>query len=473
MTSAPVRIPTVGTAPGAVPLLGHALTLLRDPLGFLRSLPAHGELVAIRLGLQRAYVLCTPELTHHVLTDDRTFDKGGPMVDRTRDALGNGLPTCPRSQHRGQRRLIQPAFTAARIADYASIMEREVRAITDRWQTGKPIDVLADMQVLTGRILVATMFARISDRRTTEILDILKAIQDGFLLRIALPAWAQNLPVPALRRSQRARTRLRALVGDIIDHRRATPDSQSHRDLLSTFLAPSDDATDGTSGLTKDEITDQCLNFFFAGTETTASLLAWSLHLLAQHPEVERQLHTETDRVLSDRAASLKDLPRLEVTGRILTETLRLYPAGWLITRTVTRDTELAGQPLAAGTPLVYSPYLIHHHFGHYPDPEQFAPDRWRDIPGSPSRQPAFVPFGGGARKCIGDQYGITEATLALATITARWKLRPAPGVRVRSNAGISLAPRGLRMIATPRSTASALDHVSLIKADVDRPLNY
>lgn len=451
MTSTQVHIPAVGTAPGAVPLFGHALPLLRDPLGFLRSLPAHGELVAIRLGLQRAYVLCSPELTHHVLTDDRTFDKGGPMVDRTRDALGNGLPTCPRSQHRGQRRLIQPAFTTARLADYAPIMEREVQAVTDRWQTGKPVDVLADMQVLTGRILVATMFARISDRQITEILDILKAIQDGFLLRIALPTRAQKLPVPALRRSQRARTRLRALVGDIIDHRRATPDSHGHRDLLSTLLTPPDDTTDGTSGLTKDEITDQCLNFFFAGTETTASLLAWSLHLLAQHPEVERQLHTEIDQILNGDAASLKDLSRLELTGRIITETLRLYPAGWFITRTVTRDTELAGQPLAAGTPLVFSPYLIHHHPGHYPEPEQFDPDRWRDIHGAPSRQRAFVAFGGGARKCIGDQYGIIEATLALATITARWQLRAEPGAHVRSKAGISLAPRGLRLIATPR----------------------
>ncbi|WLW56335.1 cytochrome P450 [Streptomyces sp. YU58] len=451
MTSTQVHIPAAGAAPGAVPLFGHALTLLRDPLGFLRSLPAHGELVEIRLGLQRAYVVCTPELTHQVLTDDRTFDKGGPMVDRTRDALGNGLPTCPRTQHRRQRRLVQPAFTAARLAGYAPIMEREVRATTDRWQTGQPIDVLGDMQALTGRILVATMFARISDQRITEILDILRDIQDGFLLRIALPAKAQKLPVPALRRSQRARTRLRGLIGDIIDHRRATPDDRSHRDLLSTLLAPPDPATDGTSDLTKDEITDQCLNFFFAGTETTASLLAWSLHLLAQHPEVERQLHTETDQILNGGAASLKDLPHLELTDRIITETLRLYPAGWFITRTVTRDTELAGQPLAAGTPLVYSPYLIHHLPGHYPDPEQFDPDRWKDISGPPSRQRAFVAFGAGARKCIGDQYGIIEATLALASITARWQLRPVPGAHVRSKAGISLAPRGLRLIATLR----------------------
>ena len=95
---------SIATAPGALPLLGHLVRLLRDPLGFVRSLPERGDLVRIRLGPLEAIMVCDPGLIRHVLLDDRTFDKGGPVFDRAREAIGNGLGNCPHSDHRRQRR---------------------------------------------------------------------------------------------------------------------------------------------------------------------------------------------------------------------------------------------------------------------------------------------------------------------------------------------------------------------------------
>ncbi|MFI1106135.1 cytochrome P450 [Streptomyces melanogenes] len=100
----------VPIAPRAVPLLGHAIPLLRDPLGFMSSLPAHGPLVTIVLGPRPAVVACDPAVTNAVLRDGHTFDKGGLVYERAGDLLGNGLGTCPHAQHRRQRRLCQPAF---------------------------------------------------------------------------------------------------------------------------------------------------------------------------------------------------------------------------------------------------------------------------------------------------------------------------------------------------------------------------
>ncbi|MGW0825287.1 cytochrome P450 [Streptomyces sp. NPDC002845] len=461
MNAASPLTPAAGTVPGAIPVLGHALALLRAPLPFLRSLPAHGDLVQLRFGPQRAYMVCTPELTHQVLTNDHTFDKGGPVIDRIRETIGNGVGTCPRSEHRRQRRLVQPAFTAARLADYAPIMTREITAVTERWQPGQTIDVLADMQALTGRILVSTMFAGIAEHRITAIIDSLNAAQDGFLTRVALPTTADKLPLPAQRRSRKARAHLRHLLGGIIDQRRSDPHGEDHGDLLSTLLASPDSSPEAEPDLTTNQIIDQCLNFFFAGTETAATLMTWSLHLIALNPDIEQQLHAEADQVLAGAPATYQDLPRLELARRIIIETLRLYPPGWILTRTTTQDTRLAGRLLSAGTPVVYSPYLIHHHPDVYPNPEEFAPDRWKD--NNPSTQPphgAFVPFGGGARKCIGDNYGIIEATLALASIAARWQLDHAPGTRVRPTARISLSPRGLSMIAIPRFSRASIESV-------------
>jgi cytochrome P450 len=179
--------------------------------------------------------------------------------------------------------------------------------------------------------------------------------------------------------------------------------------------------------LTDTEIRDQVLSFWVAGTETTASLLAWSLHLLGQHPEVARRVHTEVDAVLDGRVARHTDVARLDCTTRVLTETLRLYPPAWVLTRVLTAETTLASKTLPAGTILLYSPYLIQRRGDLYPHPDRFDPDRWLSDHATHQHRGTFIPFGGGARKCIGESFAMMEATLALATITARWQLNPSP----------------------------------------------
>ncbi|MFD7491118.1 cytochrome P450 [Streptomyces sp. NPDC059832] len=245
-----------------------------------------------------------------------------------------------------------------------------------------------------------------------------------------------------------AHTRLRHTCDLLIAERRA--DGTDHGDLLSALVAARD-LEDGGRGMTDAEISDTILTVFLAGTETTASTLAWALDLLARHPEIEQRLHTEVDTVLRGNPASHADLPRLELTERIITETLRLYPSAWFLTRTVTHDTHLGGHPLPAGTSVAYSPYLIHHRPDLHTDPETFDPDRW-DPQRPQAPRNAFIPFATGARKCIGNTFAMTEATLALATITARWSLKHLPGQPpVRPVLGASFGPGRLRMHATPR----------------------
>ena len=159
--------------------------------------------------------------------------------------------------------------------------------------------------------------------------------------------------------------------------------------------------------------------------------MSWALHLLSGHPGLRDQVYAEVDTVLAGAPVGPQHLPRLELTGRVVTEAVRLYPPGWLLTRTVTADTTLGGHTLLAGTTVIYSPYLIHHRADLFTAPDSFIPDRWAPGAHRPQRD-AFVAFGGGARKCPGDQFGLTEATLALACITAAWHLEPAPGRPVR-----------------------------------------
>ncbi|MEV6420806.1 cytochrome P450 [Streptomyces sp. NPDC051662] len=437
-------------APGGLPLLGHLLPMLRDPVDFLASLPVHGDAVRIRLGTASVIVVCTPELTRQVLLNDRVFDKGGPIFDRIREVAGNGLGTCPHSDHRRQRRLVQPAFHRDRMPGYAEVMAAQIRSATDRWRTDRDLDVLAELTHLTATTLVETMLSStLSPTTLHDAVEDLATVMSGIYRRTIAPQ-LNVLPTPGNRRYFRARTRLRKMLSEIIADRRN--DGTDRGDLLSALLVAQD--TDGTGqdqGLTDTEISDQVISLFLAGAEATATALAWALHLVAIHPDIERRLHDEVDRVLCGGSATFTHLPELEMTGRVVTETLRLYPPVWMFSRTVTADTRLGDHSVPAGSAIIFSPYLVHHRGDLFDEPDSFDPDRWDGRRPQPPRN-GFIPFGSGARKCVGDEFGTNEVVLALATITARWRLVPASRHEVRPAAALALTPRGLRMRVIDRA---------------------
>ncbi|MFE0420035.1 cytochrome P450 [Streptomyces tendae] len=439
---------SIPTAPQGLPVLGHLGPLLRDPLAFLTSLHGHGDLVRVRLGPRTAVVVCAPEPVNQLLRDDRTFDRGGPYFDRLAELLGDSLAVCPHHRHRRQRRLVQPAFRSSRFPGYAKIMTARITETTDSWHDGQVLDIFAEMMSLTARITVATMFSdSLPPPSMRHALDDLAHVFRGVGRRIFTPSALARLPTPGNRRYQQAVTRLRGTLGDVIAERRAG--AVDHGDLVSALLADHD--ADEHQGLTDTELIDQALAFFGAGTETTATTLAWALYLIDQHPDVARRLHAEVTSVLDGApAAGLEHVDRLEFTSRVIKETLRLYPPGWMFTRTATADTHLGGHSIPAGTTLLYSPYLLHHRPDLHADPERFDPDRWDDRRPQPRRE-AFIPFGAGARKCIGDRFGLTVTTLALATIVVHWRLHTQSGRQVRPAPGAVLTPKGLRMRAVAR----------------------
>ncbi|MGX2998850.1 cytochrome P450 [Streptomyces sp. JNUCC 64] len=448
----PRRTAPVPTAPRALPVLGHAVPFARDPLGFLTRLPALGDLVRVRIGPRSVIVVCDPELTRQVLLDDRLYDKGGPHCERARELLGNGLVTCAHTDHRRQRRQCQPSFRPARTPGYAAGFTEAARAAVDEWSDGQVLDVVPAMMSLTIRTTVTTMFTTVPPScgpdAARDLTDDITTVVEGVFRRALTPAALRHVPSPERRRYDRAQARLRALLGALVADRRAHP--ADHDDLLGALLAPTGtDPDDDTPPLTDQEAVDQLLTFLVAGVETTAGTLAWAWHLLAHHPEAERRLHHELDTVLDGAPPTLDDVPALPVTAAVLTETLRLYPPLWLMTRQLTRDAVLGTAHLPAGTVLCVSPYLVHRRPDLHPDPDRFDPDRWRDT--RPDRT-AYLPFGSGARKCIGDRFGTLQATLVLATLAARWRLVPTGGQPPRPPALSTLTPRGLRLRVTDRA---------------------
>ncbi|OKH98067.1 cytochrome P450 [Streptomyces sp. CB02923] len=467
---------TVATAPGGIPLLGHALALWRRPLAFLAALPAHGDLVAIRLGPQRVWLACDPALVQQILMDPRTYDKGGPLYDTMRMVLGNGLVTCPQNVHRRQRRLAQPCFRPSRIADYATVMSDEIGAAVGQWRPGRTLDVTDAMLDLSARVTTGVLMSTsLAPGVAAEVRGCLATVMRGVLLRAVVPLGPfYKLPTRGNRRFDRALSRLHHIIDGIIAERRAS--TAGHDDLLATLLEATDDepapdacatgrgpdrptappahqeAPHAKEPLTDQEAHDQLMTFLVAGIETTALALAWTFHLLAAHPEEERRLHAELDAVLAGRPPVPADLPRLGRARRVVTEALRMYPPGWALTRVTTTETTLAGHRLAPGSTVLYSAYVLHQDPVAFPDPQRFDPDRWLPERAGSVPSGAMLPFAAGNRKCIGDHFAMTEAVLALAAIAARWRLRPPSARTVRPVPAAVLSPGPLPMVCELRS---------------------
>ena len=438
-----------GRAPGAWPLLGHVVALQRRPLKFLDSLAIHGDLVEIRLGPRRAFMLCHPDLAYRVLTDFRAYDRTGPVYDRVRAAMGNGLATAAHSEHRRQRLAMQPAFRHEHLRGYVDVMRQEVTAAMDAWRDGLAVDVVEEMFKLTTTVALRALFScSMGSRDADELRESFDVFLRGTYVRAALPILGK-LPTPGNRRYDQAIARWRGQVHDLIEGcRRAAAD---RGDLLSRLLAAR-----GGQGLTDEELSDQVAVLLLAGGETTSAALVWSLHLLAGHPEVLDALHAEVDAVLGGDVAGWEHLSGLDLTARVVREALRLYPPAWIVIRTCERETRLAGHTLPVGSTLLFSSYVLHRHPDFFPRPHQFDPGRWLDLAGGAGGGAAhrnyFLPFGAGATKCIGAEFGLVEATLALASICARWKLTPEPGHNASPAARAVLVPRTLPMRLSARS---------------------
>ena len=257
---------------------------------------------------------------------------------------------------------------------------------------------------------------------------------------LGLPEW---LPRWRSRHARSALSGLDRVIFDMIAARRANLDVPD--DLLSLLLAARDEETG--EGMTDRQLRDEVMTLFAAGYETTAVALAWTLYLLSRHPEVERNLHREVDRVLGEGRATFADLESLTYTRMVIEESMRLFPPAFALNRLPLTDDEVGGHRIRAGSLVTISPYVTHRNPRLWNDPLRFDPERFAPNRAAKRHRFAYFPFGGGPRICLGNGFAMMEARIVLATITHAYPLRLVPGHRITAQGRITLRPRyGLRM---------------------------
>ena len=437
--------------PKNLPVVGHLRAFRAHPIDFLMKMAReYGDLPYFRLGPQHVYLVNHPDLVREVLVTNQANFTKSRALQRARVLLGEGLLTSEGQFHLRQRRLVQPAFHRERLAAYASVMSEYGVRFRDSWTAGSSLDVSHEMMRLTLAVVGKTLFSAEVEEEASEIGEALTTVLKMFrMLMMPFSEYLEKLPLPSVRRFDKARARLDQTIYGLIHERRRSGEDTG--DLLSMLLLAHDEEADG-SGMTDQQVRDEALTLFLAGHETTANALTWTWYLLSQNPECQRRLHEEIDSVLEGRAPGMSDLPQLPYTEMVFAEAMRLYPPAWAIGRMSKGPFELGGIKIAVKSICIVSPYVMQHDPRWFPDPERFDPERW--TPEARDARPKFsyFPFGGGARVCIGERFAWMEGVLMIAAIAQKWKLRLAPDQRVEPLPLITLRTKyGMRMIVEAR----------------------
>ncbi|MEU6840683.1 cytochrome P450 [Streptomyces sp. NPDC046716] len=438
-------------APGGAPLVGHAWNLLRDPLAFLTSLRDGGEVVRIRLGPKNAVAVNAPELVERLLRSP-DYLVGGALWDTLGVLLGQGVATSNGARHRRQRRALQPAFRPDRIAEYGVLMAEEAQRTADGLRPGQTVDIAGEMFRTATRTAARSLLCiEALDERAERLCTALGTVFDGMYRRMILSVGPlYRLPLPANRRFERALADLHRLVDEIIAERRDARASGDNAEALLTTLLQARD--ENGELVTEQEVHDQVIALLVAGGENVAKTLAWTLQLLAEHPEHERRLYEEVESVTGGRPVAFGDLKELAYMRNLITESMRIRPAAWIFTRVAAVDTELGGYRIPAGTDIFYSPYAMQRDPRSFEDALDFDPDRWLPERRTRAAQVAHQPFGTGNRKCPGDHYSMTELALTLGTLVAKWRFVRVPETDSTPRLGITLQPRNAALRVEART---------------------
>jgi cytochrome P450 len=240
------------------------------------------------------------------------------------------------------------------------------------------------------------------------------------------------------------------IVHSIINERRTS--GQQKDDLLGMLMEATDEETG--AGMTDKQLRDEVITIMLAGHETTAVNLAWTFTLLSQHPDVRQKLEAELDDVLNARVPTMADIPDLSYTTMVIEESMRLYPPAYAMARFGHAPDNIGGYDTPANAVITLSPYITHRHPDFWQEPNKFDPERFRPERKAERPRYAYIPFGGGPRQCIGNNFAMAEAILLLTSIAQKFRLDLLPGHQVEMEPLITLRPTGaLPMNLTARVT--------------------
>ncbi|MEW5740161.1 MAG: cytochrome P450 [Myxococcota bacterium] len=382
-------------------------------------------------------VVAAPETLQQVLQKDYQSWGRGTAVDAIRPLLGNGLPLSDPPLWLTQRRTMQPSFHKARGPNWVQAMREVAAPSLDALQSGETVSTRHLMMNIARDVIVRAMFSQSLGANPRLVDDSFAEVED-YTSRVMvpgkLPLW---VPTPRHLRFKKAIAFLHAHIQQVIDERRKLKSPPA--DLL-TLLVHAKDPETG-QGMSDLQLRDEVMNIYFAGHETTANLMTWTVFLLSQHPAALERVEAEVQAVLGGRPPEPDDVPKLEYLSAVIREALRLYPPAWLFARQAFEDQSVDGEPVPKGGVVLVLPYITHRLPTLWKDPDAFDPSRFEKERSTDAAvwKYSYLPFGAGPHVCIGNHFALLEAAVVLSMLTQRGRLEVQRPEDVRPKMGATL----------------------------------
>ncbi len=388
----------------------------------------HALMAEFRTPFFRSFLVNDAALIARVLTErPDDFPKSLRIAEGLRPLLGQSVFVTNGEVWKRQRRIIDPAFEGGRLRDTFPAIWAAGEAAVARLHEGV-MEIEAQTSHAAADVIFRTLFSiPIENEIAAATFTEFKAYQRTQpILNLAaflpLPDWVPRFHRKATKRSACV---IRSLITRLTETRAAEIATGQAPDDLATKIMTTADPQTGQRFKTA-EMVDQVAIFFLAGHETSASALAWALYLLATHPEVQSRVALE--------AATLPETPdfaalsRLKFTRDVFRETLRLYPPVPMMVREASCPEDFRGRPVKPGAQVVLSPWHLHRHDRHWPNPDVFDPDRWSREDNRACARDAYMPFSAGPRVCTGAGFAMVEGTLLLAQLAKEFRFEAVAG---------------------------------------------
>jgi cytochrome P450 len=406
-------------------MLRNIRKITTDPLTYLEATWSEfGDVVQFPIPKPATYLVSSPEGAKEILVNQHNeTSKRTLQYNNLSLVTGDGLLTADTQAWRPRRRMLQPAFHKEMIALSEHHITAGLAKLDAQWTESTSdgsaiVDIDHAMMSLALEITCGALFGIEIDDDVDEITAATLTALHGVVARARNPlAIPLVIPTPANLKMKRAIKRLDKAVDAILASRALNqlPDQAPIRDMLDVLLDP-----DLETPLTKKQIRDEIATFIVAGHETVASALTWAWHLLVTNPEELRKLK--------------QDPARAQL---VFDESLRLYPPAWVITRRTLSDVTIDKILIPANSLVIVSPWLVHRNPKAWENPNEFVPDRFKS--GVP--QVGYIPFGAGARLCIGKEMARLEGSQILAHISTNWNIEAIHTSQVPIDASVTLRP--------------------------------
>lgn len=429
---------------------GNTFQILKNPLVFLSNIAKTNEpVVVVHFAGKKYYIIQSPDYIKHILIDNY---KNYHKLDATKllhAFLGEGLATSNGDLWLKQRKIMQPAFYKSRLENIIGIINQKTFSFAEELKQNaqnSKINITQHLSSLTITIISRSIFSSSLKQEMNKLIETLESLASYTSKKmkkfIKLP---MSWPAPANIRFRKNIAHFNNIIYPIIDQRKKDNAANiEYDDILDILMQCYDE--ENKLRIADEQIRDEITTLFMAGHETTAQAISWILYHLAKDNAIHQKIREEIKNLPGTKISRIEDLQRLQFTNQVINETLRRYPPIWAALRTSLADDKLDSLNIPAGSNVVINIYGLHHHPSYWNNPEVFDPTHFNATDKRQSNY-VFLPFGAGARHCLGDNFAMLVITIIVCQLVNEFNFSlPAdfvpeiePNITLRAKGGIEL----------------------------------